>query len=309
MTADSTREALPRKQSVSPRVSPLLMVRMLQVVVWLLVVSGPLAAVLLATQVSALGGRLETVEGQAAVELPPDTTGVEGFAELFIAAFLGAGEGSPESLAPFLDKPRLDGVADGSWFATRTASLGAREIGPGYFAVTVSAEVVAADEESDEPNVWVPVGTLFYSVGVAESETGWAVTGLPTLIAAPTRAVPPELLLGHLDGLDGAPGLEEMLHRFLAAYLTGDGELARYMAPDSRIARVQPPPFVSVEVLKAGFIDAPDGTQQVAIVLRATDAADRVQLLEYALTVEQRDGRWEVSELLPAPTLASHEDD
>ena len=309
MTADGTSEALPRKQGVSPRVSPLFMVRVLQVVLWLLVVSGPLAAVLLARQVSAFGDRLETVGGQAVVKPPPDTTGVEGFAELFVAAFLGAGEGSPERLAPFLDNPVLDGTADGSWFVMRTASLGAREIGPGYFAVTVAAEVVAADEESDEPTVWVSLGTLFYSVGVAETETGWAVTGLPTLIAAPTRAVRPELLVGRFDGFDGAPGLEEMVPRFLAAYLAGDGELARYMAPASRIVAVQPPPFVSVEVLKAGFIDAPDGSQQVAIVVRAIDAAGRVQVLEYALAVEQRDGRWEVSELLPAPTLASHEDD
>ena len=310
MTADGTHEALPRNRGFSHRVSPLFAVRVLQLVLWLLVVSGPVAAALLATQVSALGGRLETVGGQqAVVNLPPDTTGVEGFAELFVAAFLGAGEDSPESLAHFLDDPPLDGTADGSWFATRTASLGARQIGPGYFAVTVAAEVVAADEESDESTVWVPVGTLFYSVGVAESETGWAVTGLPTLIAAPTRAVRPELLVGRLDGLDGAPGLEEMVSRFLAAYLAGDGELARYIAPASRIVRVQPPPFVNVEVLKAGFIDAPDGSQQVAMVVRATDAAGRVQVLEYALTVEQRDGRWEVSELLPAPTLASHEDD
>ena len=310
MTADGTRDALPRKRGFSHWVSPLFTVRMLQVVLWLLVVSGPVAAALLATQVSALGDRLETVGGQqAVVNPPPDTIGVEGFAELFVAAFLGAGEGSPKSLATFLDDPLFDGTADGSWFATRTVSLGARQIGPGYFAVTVAAEVVATDEESDEPTVWVPVGTLFYSVGVAESETGWAVTGLPTLIAAPTRAIPPELLLGRLDGFDGAPGLEEMMPRFLAAYLTGDGELARYMAPASPIVRVQPPPFVSVEVLKAGFIDAPDGSQQVAIVVRATDAAGRVQLLEYALMVEQRDGRWEVSELLPAPTLASHEDD
>lgn len=309
MTADGTSETLPRKQGVWHRVSPLFTVRMLQVVLWLLVVSGPLAAALLATQVSALGDRLDTAVGQAAVKLPPDTTGVEGFAELFIAAFLGAGEGSRESLAPFLDNPPLDGTADGSWFATRTTSLGARQIGPGYFAVTVAAEVVAADDELEEPTVWVPVGTLFYSVGVAETETGWAVTGLPTLIAPPTRTVPPELLVGRLDGLDGAPGLEEMVPRFLAAYLTGDGELARYTAPASRIVAVQPPPFVSVEVLKAGFIDAPAGSQQVAMGVRATDAAGRVQLLEYALTVEQRDGRWEVSELLPAPTLASHEDD
>lgn len=310
MTADGTHDALSRKRGFSHRMSPLFTVRTLQVVLWLLVVSGPVAAALLATQVSALSGRLETVGGQQAVaNRPPDTTGVEGFAELFIAAFLGAGENSGEALAHFLDGASLDGVANGSWFATRTTSLGAREIGPGYYAVTVAAQVVAADEESDEPTVWVPVGTLFYSVGVAETQSGWAVTGLPTLIAAPTRGVPPELLVGRLDGFDGTPGLEEMVPRFLAAYLAGDGELARYIAPGSPIVAVQPAPFVNVEVLKAGFIDAPDGSQQVAIVVRATDADGRVQVLEYALTVEQRDSRWEVSEVLPAPTLASHVDD
>ena len=270
---------------------------------WLLVVSGPVAAVLLATQVSAFGGRLETVTGQVAVEVAPDTTGVEGFAELFVVAFLGAGEDSAEALAPFLGGASLDGVTDGSWFATRTISLGAREIGPGYYAVTIATEVVAADSESDGQPVWIPVGMRFYTVGVAETETGWAVTGLPTLVAAPTRAVPPELLVQRFGGLDGAPGLEEMVPRFLAAFLAGDGELARYTAPSSDIVAVQPPPFVNVEILKAGFVDTPDGSLQVAVIVRATDTAGRVQVLQYALVVEQRDGRWEVSELLLAPPL------
>ena len=304
MTADSGRESLPSRRGTSRWAGPLFMVRVLQVVLWLLVVSGPVAAVLLTAQVSAFGGRLEAVDGQAAVEQPTDTTGAEGFAELFVAAFLGAGEDSAEVLAPFLDAASLDGVVDGSWFATRTASLGAREIGPGYYAVTVAAEVAAAGPELDEQTVWIPVGTRFYSVGVAETETGWAVTGLPTLISAPARAAPPELLVRRLDGLDGAPGLDEMVPRFLAAYLGGDGELARYTAPASHIGRVRPPPFVSVEVLKAGFVDAPDGSQHVAVVVRATDAAGRAQVLEYSLAVEQRAGRWEVSELLPAPPLA-----
>ena len=303
MTADGAGETLPGRRGTSHWGSPLLTVRVLQVVLWLLVASGPVAAVLLATQVSTLGGRLEAVDGQVAVEVPPDTTGVEGFAELFIAAFLSAGEDSAEALAPFLDGALLDGVADGSWFATRTTSLGAREIGPGYYAVTVAAEAIAANSTSDGEGVWVPVGTRFYTVGVAETETGWAVTGLPTLITAPARSVRPELWVGRLDGLDGAPGLDEMVARFLAAFLAGDGELARYTAPASHIVAVQPPPFVNVEVLNAGFVETADGSLQVVVVVRATDAAGRVQVLQYALVVEQRDGRWEVSELLLAPPL------
>ena len=66
---------------------------------------------------------------------------------------------------------------------------------------------------------------------------------------------------------------------------------------------MQPPPFVNVEVLKAGLVDTPDGSLQVVVVVRATDTAGRVQVLQYALVVEQRDGRWEVSELLLAPPL------
>jgi len=304
MTTDGVPNTLPDRRPFLAWVSPLLMVRVLQVVLWLLVVSGPVAAVLVTARVSALAGRLETLDNGVAVEVPPDTAGVEGFAELFVAAYLGAGEDSAAALRPFLDGPSLDGVAEGSWRAVRTTSLGARQIGPGYFAVTVAADVVAADIDSDGQPVWVPVGTRFYSVGVVETETGWAVAGLPTLVAAPARAVPPELLVRRFDGLDGTPGLEETVSRFLAAYLAGVGELARYTSPSSLIVAVQPPPFSDVEVLDAGVVDASDGVGQVRVVVRAVDAAGRAQVLEYSLMVAVRDGRWEVAELLPAPSLA-----
>ncbi len=304
MTANGVSETLAEQRSISRWVSPLLTVRVMQVALWLLVVSGPVAAVLLSTHVSALAGRLEVIGNEATVEVPSDTSGAEGFAELFIAAYLDAGEDSPEALSLFMNGASLDGMVGGSWVATRTASLGAREIAPGYFAVTVAAEVVGADPESDQGAVWVPVGIRFYSVGVTETGAGWVVTGLPTLVPAPRRAAPPELLVGRFDGLDAAPGLEEMVARFFAAFLVGDGELARYTAPSSQIVAVQPAPFARVEILQTGLVNTPDGHQHVAVVVRATDTDGRVQVLEYAFIVEQRDGRWEVSELLPAPSLA-----
>jgi hypothetical protein len=51
----------------------------------------------------------------------------------------------------------------------------------------------------------------------------------------------------------------------------------------------------------------PDGPVEVSVRVRGTDADGRTQILEYALVVELRDGRWEVSRLLPAPTLAPSE--
>lgn len=287
--------------------SPVLTIRVLHIVLWLLVISGPVAALLVATQVSSLRVRLDLVDIGTGVEVPPDTSGAEGFAELFIVTYLAAGEDSAEDSSSFLDGDSPKRVEGGSWSAARTTSLGAVEVAPGYYAVTVAAEVVAADADSDGPQVWVPVGTHFYSVGVAETDSGWAIVGSPSLIPAPAGAPVPELLIDRRGGLDANPGLEEMLSRFLAAYVAGDGELARYTSPSSPIVPVQPPPFTGVEILEAGMVETLDGVTEVAVLVQATDGAGRAQVLEYALVVEQRDGRWEVSHLLAVPPLASSE--
>jgi hypothetical protein len=304
MTTESGREVFPGERRFRQGLSPALTIRVLHVALWLLVLSGPVAALILATQVSSLRERLDVVDSGTGVELQPDTPGAEGFAELFIATYLSAGEDSTDGLDLFVDGVSLDGVEDASWSVARTTSLGAEEVGPGYFAVTVAAEVLAADLDSGGQTVWLPVGTRFYSVGVAETSTGFAISGLPTLVSAPVGATAPELLIGRLDGLDNAPGLEGMLPRFLAAFLTGVGELTRYTSPSAHIVPVQPPPFASVEILQTGSVDMSDGVTQVAAIVRATDSAGRAQVLEYWLVVSQRDGRWEVSELLPAPPLA-----
>jgi len=287
--------------------NPTLTIRVVHIVLWLLVISGPVAALLVATQVSSLRARLDLLDIGAGVEVPSDTSGAEGFAELFIAAYLAAGEDSTEDLGPFLEGVLLDRVEGGSWSVTRTTSLGAVEVAPGYYAVTVAAEVVAADADSDGQQVWVPVGTRFYSVGVAETDSGWAIVGLPSLIPAPVVAAVPELLIDRRGGLDANPGLEEMLLRFLAAYVAGDGELARYTSPSSPVVPVQPPPFTGVEILEAGIVETSDDVTEVAVLVRATDGAGRAQVLEYSLVVEQRDGRWEVSHLLPVPPLGPSE--
>ena len=303
MTAGGVQKTVSDPRPRRREMSPLLAIRAVQVVLWMLVISGPVAALLVANRVSSIGDRLDTLSTTDGIEVPPDTSGVEGFAELFIAAYLTAGEDSINALDPFLGDVALDSVETGSWLATRTTSLGAQEVSPGYYSVVVAAEVVATDTEPGDQ----PAGVRYFSVGVAETTTGRVIIGLPALISPPPRVSAPELLVGRFDGLATAPGLEEMLPRFLAALLTGNGELTRYTSPSSPIVAMQPPPFTTVEVLQTGLVETPDGPTEVGALVRATDADGRAQILEYALVVEQRDGRWEVSQLLPAPTLARSE--
>lgn len=290
----------------SPRsgVGPLLWIRVLRGVLWLLVAAGPVAAGLLAVQVSGLRHRVDEVSRLEVVEPPSNTAGAEGFAELLVAAFLNADEDASPAVVGSSETQSLR-VMDQEWWAVRTVSFGAEELAPCYFAVTVAAEIRARDSGSSEQPSWVPVGIRFYTVGVVETESGWAAAGPPTLVAAPPREARPDLLVRRLDGLREMAGLEEAVSRFLAAYLTGEGELARYVAPGSALTAVLSPPLTSVEMLEAGSVSAAEGTRQVVVLVEGRDKAGRVQVLQYALVVAQREGRWEVLELLPAPSLAT----
>jgi hypothetical protein len=183
----STLEQASEIQARRRGISSTIRIRALQVLLWVLVVSGPVAALVVSAHLSVLSGRLEVVQGATSAADPPaDTAGVEGFAELFIAAYLDAGEGSTTGLDGFVDSVALDGVEAGSWSVVRTTSLGAEEIAPGYFAVTVAVNLIAQPAGGDPTPVPQSVGTFFYSVGVAETDSGWRVVGLPALVPAPT---------------------------------------------------------------------------------------------------------------------------
>jgi hypothetical protein len=285
-------------------VAPAVTVRVLHLVLWLLVVSGPVAALVIAGKLAVLDARIEAVATRPATETAIDTSGAEGFAELFIASSLAGDVESSGGIGSLLGDSSV-AIQPGVWSATSTVSLGAQEVAPGYYAVTVAAEVIAHATGPDGTVTSVPVGTRFFSVGVVETDHGWTATGLPSLIASPPDVHAPELLIDRLDGLDVDPGVGELLTQFFAAYLAGDGDLTRYVAPALEIAAVEHPPFAEVEVMAAGSGESSDGVIPVSVRVRGTGSDGRAQLLEYSLMVSQRDGRWEVSDLLPAPLLAT----
>jgi hypothetical protein len=272
---------------------PLLGVRVMRLVLWLVVIAGPVAAGLGLVLLSDLAGRVEALSGLTEVEVPADTGPVEGFAEMFLAAYLTE-----------TTEASLSGRLEDDWgrLVARTVSLGAEQIDVGYYAVTVAA-VVRADNTApvhDAP----PEDSLVYRLGVVETGLGLAVVGPPALIPPPVAGAAPDLLVGGMDGLDAVAGLEEATVRFLAAYLAGEGELARYTAPGSQLIPVSPAPFVSVEILEAGSVPVGDSVREAVVIVEGIDGLGRTQVLQFGLVVAQRDGRWEVVELLSGPSLA-----
>jgi hypothetical protein len=270
---------------------PLVWVRLLRILLWLTVVAGPVLAVVAVVQVSKLTGQIEEVARAGTLEVPGDTRHVEGFAELFVASYL----------IPDGDASSVPGSSEGGgqrWRLARTVSLGTEQVADGYFAVTVAADMAGTQSESASASE-----TFVYRVGVAETDQGLAAVGPPALLAAPAVVPPLDLLVDPSDGLEGVPGLEEALTRFLSAYLAGEGELARYVAPGSSLVPVVPPPFRSVEILDAGSVVNSESSREVVVVVEGVDDQGWVQVLQYGLVVAEREGRWEVADLLAAPSI------
>ena len=257
--------------------------------------------------VAALGGcgsflTRPTATGPAKVKVPAPTVGPEGFAELYVSTFLESGEGDEGRLRAFYPgSVQLRDVIPGSLYVARTATVDAKEVSRRYWAVTVAAEVLIP-----EGGGYRRAGTRFYQVGVAGAEAAaYVATSLPAEVPPPATLGAPPLQVGALERVRPGDAVADAVERFASAFLAGEGELVRYVAPDAPLRAVSPPPFVAVKVtdLAVHDIAGPPAAKEVLAAVRATDSAGRVQILHYSLELAERSGRWEVARLLPGPPL------
>ena len=219
--------------------------------------------------------------------------GVAGFGEMYVAAYLEAGAGQEQTLRPYYPAAvDLHDVIPRSRYAARTATVASSEPSPGYWAITVGAEVLVAAEGG-----YVRAGTHFYRVGVMSATGPLVATSLPAEVPAPTPTALPPLRFGHLAPSSGeAPGAA--VQQFFDAYLAGHGE------PGAGIRAVTPPPFTSVAV--RGIAMSPSGqsgVQTAEAEVVGTDASGLKTVLNYSFQLAERNGARVVTSLLPATPL------
>ncbi|MFB8031742.1 hypothetical protein ACFC5Z_02045 [Streptomyces sp. NPDC056004] len=178
-----------------------------------------------------------------------DVAGPGGFAEMYVAAFLRAGEGSQDELAAFYSGARdleLGGKPDAVQVG-QIAAVRVGEIAPGrYWSVTVAARVLepAASSASSSAGGGQPVLRMrFFQVPVEADREGGplAALALPAEVAAPTGGTPQaELAYGRPLPAQASDPAVDTLSQFFAAYLSGSGELGRYLSPGTRLSPVRP---------------------------------------------------------------------
>lgn len=239
------------------------------------------------------------------LDLPDERAGVAGqFASLFVAGWLRG-----DDLGFF--NPTLAAEESGL-LVERVGAVRTTERGRGLFEVVVAADLVEYIESSEEQ--FRPIGLRFYAVGVsADGDGDLLALGAPSVVEAPTAALAATPVIADLGPATSPDliGLTRTLDGFFGAYLAGEGDVALFTSPDSLVGAVRPAPFAKAAVRQLGRSGVPgiddDGLQLARVQVDAQTPSGR-QLLEYSLVLAERDGRWEVSQVLHAPVVITRGD-
>jgi hypothetical protein len=246
-------------------------------------------------------------DGSGQVEIVPPE--MAGFAELAVTTWLEAGEDDEAAVdALFAVDPSTDAGDSGRRRADGAATVAARSVGTGYWAVTVAVQV---DELVGERQ-WRSAGTWFLEVGIAADDDGVLMAvSEPAVVPAPDEPGQAPRPAG--GGLGTPAGDHEdmaaTVEGFLGALVAGDGDVSRYLAPDVDIRSVTPAPFVEVNLQRWSVSELSDDEARVRLVARGTSEAGVPRTVSYQLVLAEREGRWEVTSISGAPVLDGQEDD
>ncbi|MGC2997279.1 conjugal transfer protein [Streptomyces sp. G35A] len=223
-----------------------------------------------------------------------------GYAQLFLGTWLRSSADDAataqarlaQSLAPDVELP--DRAADAHDAHARLESVTAvrsAQYEAGRWMVTVAAQYADAS-------------VRYFAVPVAADDDGgsFTVTGAPSVVAGPGRA---EVAKSSYGVSVPQCELSSTVGEFLGAYLTGAGEVERYLAPGVHLPAVSPAPYsavtvrqvLAVEEVAAGEKVPGDGaTVRVLAQVEARDEAGQWPLA-YELELTARSGRWDVAAL------------
>ncbi|MEW1914202.1 conjugal transfer protein [Kitasatospora sp. NPDC085895] len=257
--------------------------------------------------------------------------GAAGFAQLFVAAFIGAGDGDQAELAayfPGASALHFEGTP-GQRRGEQLTVVRLRQTDRDVWSVTVAARIVDRSAPSASPSAdsgpgrqgsqpgaagavryfQVPVATA----AAADGSSGFVALAMPAEVSAPARIDAPALVYGSVRPALPSDPLVQAVGSFLAAYLTGSGApLDRFLAPGTRIGPVLPAPYTAVAVDQvavegsdvAGAVPRDGVRVRLLAVVRATGPDGARVPLSYAFTLSARAGRWEIAALEGAPAEA-----
>lgn len=248
-----------------------------------------------------------TVSADASTVQQPQTDNAPAaYAEGFVGAWLSASSTDHAALDTYLDASSVGMLPSTGW-VYRDLGLAGTETPEGstLTAVTVAAnvkETAVVDGKATES--W----PRRYFRAVVNSDGGLSPVGLPSPVSGPVPATS-VITLRYPETVSTSSDAATTVSSFITAYATGAGGLDRYTTPGSAIAPITPAPFSSASLRSLNADKTPsaapkDGeTLHVLVGVNFKTAQNQGSASTYAMTLNARAGRWEVSALNPTPDI------
>ena len=244
-------------------------------------------------------------DGTAPVEVAPvrdqsnDRAIVGEFAQRVVLSWLTATQDHPDPLLELLTDVPASALSRDP-FTAQDPTVAAIAETDGTWSVTVAVTVTDAREVTARRFFQVPV---HLADGTVSALTLPAAVSPPPVVATASREY------GALLGASSAPG--ETVSQFLTAYLTGAGNVSRYLTPGTTLVALVPAPYTTVRLVDLrGDTDleptiTPVDGQRMRVLATATAQVTDTQsaTVTYALTLTARAGRWEITAIDPTPAF------
>jgi hypothetical protein len=276
--------------------------RAMTATLWCLLAAGPVA---LGLQVATPQPPPAPVAAGTGDTVASERAAAGAFAQDFVTTWLSTARGGENALEAFGVDAAGVTLSEHPWTVSAATISGITRVEDHLWSVTVAATVATTGSEPPERRYFqVPV--LYADGGAVRAQT------LPSPVAGPAVAEPAPL--GYRYRAVPTEPVAAAAGEFLAALLTGSGDVARYVAPGAPVTAITPPPYRSVEIEEvladqeppAGGVAPGNGEQRHLLVTAAATAGERQTVtVQYALTMAARDGRWEVQGIDPAPVIST----
>lgn len=230
------------------------------------------------------------------------------FARDFVVAYVGASSGQHDLVDRYVSTgqqialpPTGLRVSDPSVVhIARSLSAGGLDV----WTVTVSVNVGAATPGGAATSA-SPGDRQYYRVAVSESVGRLRALAPPAVVQPPGKGA--DLALGYSGSCATDSPLARVSTEFLTAFLTGSGDISRYVSLNSGITALQPAPFASLDTVSVQSDNRNCGTggssARVQILVNPKSAAGAAPTLSYALTMVLTAGQWQVQSIDSLPQL------
>lgn len=300
-TADETTwdqsEDLPPIADAPHQVASTMAAKAATVLLWCCLILSPVGA--------AAGVLALTQTGTAPVQAAPvpdqsnDRAIVSEFAQRVVLTWLTATQDNPDPLLALLKDAPASALSRDP-FTAHDPTVAAIAETDGTWSVTVAVTVTDAREVTARRFFQVPI---HLADGTVTALTLPAPVSPPPVVATASRDY------GALLGASSAPG--ETVAQFLTAYLTGAGNVSRYLTPGTTLTALDPAPYTTVRLVDLRgdtdvepTITPADGQRMRVLATAAAEVTDTQSAnVTYALTLTARAGRWEITAIDPTPAF------